>query len=166
MGLFDRFKKASAGPQGVSVVAPVAGRVCAQEEIPDPVFSGGMMGKALGIWPETGEVVAPLAGKVQAAMPHAIGLVSEGGVELILHIGVDTVEMAGDGFDVYVQVGEHVEAGQPLVSFDRQKVADAGFKDVVIIAVSNTDELEGNGKQVSCVAGDTIQVGEQIFEVK
>lgn len=167
MGLFSFLKKADTPTDTiVRVQAPVAGTLCAQQDLPDPVFAEGMMGIACGVWPQTGEVVAPLGGKVIAAMPHAIGLVDTLGTELILHIGVDTVEMSGDGFVVHVEVGQTVAAGQPLVSFDKQKVADAGYADVVIVAVSNTEDLQRQGKQLSCVASGELMQGDTLIEVR
>lgn len=146
MGLFDFLKKQSAPakPAGIEVAAekgvvyaPASGRVEPMESLPDPVFAGGAMGPALGVWPEEGKVYAPVSGTISVAMPHAYGIAGDDGVEILVHVGVDTVEMAGDGFDVKVSKGQQVKAGDVLLEFNRDKVAAAGHPDVVITVVTS-----------------------------
>lgn len=122
------------GNQTTDLAAPVSGTTVALSEIDDPVFSSGAMGQGIGIKPETGDVFAPLAGKVLTALDsgHAYGIRSDSGVEVLVHVGVDTVQMKGEGFTQHVSKGDRVEAGQPLVTFDRAKVAEAGYDDTVI----------------------------------
>ena len=119
------------------------GSVVAMEDLPDPVFSEGMMGPALGVRPESGVVYAPVCGIVSVAMPHAVGIISDTGVEVLIHIGVDTVKLGGRGFSTLVAKGQHVEAGEPLTVFDCEAVTAAGFDDIIITAVTNADELGG-----------------------
>lgn len=150
MGFFDKLfggSKKPARPEAVAVAAeggtvyaPVSGRVEVTESIPDPVFAGEAMGKTVAIWPSDGNVYAPVSGAITTAMPHAFGLVSDDGVEVLIHVGVDTVNMAGDGFSVWVKQGEHVSAGEALLTFDRDKVAKAGYKDIVMTIVTNSDD--------------------------
>lgn len=149
MGLFDRFKKAtgaggSARPAAVDaqagadvVCAPVDGRVVPMAEVPDPVFAGEVMGPGCGIWPTGETAYAPVSGTVSVTMGHAVGITSDDGVELIVHVGINTVEMGGKGFIPYVEKGDHVEAGQPVLGFSRREIADAGYQDVVVLAVTN-----------------------------
>lgn len=122
------------------VYSPSTGLICAMKNLPDPVFSGGMMGEAVGVWPEKGIAYAPISGQITAAMPHAFGITADNGVEILIHIGVDTVEMRGDGFDVFVKQGAGVAAGEPLLTFDRKKIEKAGYKDIVITAIINSSE--------------------------
>lgn len=124
------------------VYAPVNGNVIAMEKIPDPTFSEGVLGKTIGMEPADGIVRAPFNGKVVQASDtgHAIGLESSDGMEVLIHVGVDTVEMGGHGFDVKVKEGDDVQAGQELLVFDRKAVADAGHPDVVILIVLNADD--------------------------
>lgn len=124
------------------VYAPVNGNVIAMEKIPDPTFSEGVLGKTIGMEPADGIVRAPFNGKVVQASDtgHAIGLESSDGMEVLIHVGVDTVEMGGHGFDVKVKEGDAVSAGQELLVFDRKAVADAGHPDVVILIVLNADD--------------------------
>lgn len=124
------------------VYAPVNGNVISMEKIPDATFSEGVLGKTIGIEPSDGIIRAPFNGKVVQASDtgHAVGLESEDGMEVLIHVGVDTVEMGGNGFDVKVKEGDSVKAGQELLAFDRKAVADAGHPDVVIIIVLNADD--------------------------
>lgn len=152
MGLFDMFKKKpeaapmqeAAEPAPDAAVsrmfgAPVPGKVMVLEDVPDPVFSTGMLGKGCGIVPEAESVVAPADAKVTMVTPtaHAIGLTTADGVEVLMHIGIDTVNMKGDGFAYCVAEGDEVKLGQQLITFDREKVKASGYSDVVIVVVSN-----------------------------
>ncbi|WP_058270970.1 PTS sugar transporter subunit IIA [Olsenella massiliensis] len=167
MGLCDAFTGAqrAEGPDPLQILSPATGRVVRMADIPDPVFSEGMMGVSVGIWPDDDEVRCPVDGTVTAAMPHAYGISTPGGVEIIVHVGVDTVEMRGEGFDVRVAKGRRVLAGQTLVRVDRGKVAQAGYPDVVILAVSNTDELVSSGRAVRDVAPAHVTAGDVLMEV-
>lgn len=165
MGVFDIFKKAAkpAKPEALEVVpgseeilAPVTGKIIPLGAVGDPVFSSGVMGKGCGIEPAQEVLYAPVSGTLSAiGAPnyHAVGIVGDGGAEILIHVGVDTVEMRGEGFTVYVEKGMHVEAGEPLLSFSKRKIAAAGHDTVVIMVLTNTDGLssvelayEGNTK--------------------
>ncbi len=151
MGLFDMFKKkpaAPAKPESVAVAteadtlyAPANGRLIAMKNVPDPVFSGEVLGKGCAVWPETDIVYAPVTGTVSVTMGHAVGITTDDGIEVLVHIGVDTVNMNGEGFTGYVAKGDKVTAGQPVIKVDREKVKAAGYPDCVVLAVSNTAEF-------------------------
>lgn len=154
MGLFDKlFSKTDGGaakPESVeaqasadTVTAPVTGKLIAITEVPDPVFSGEMLGKGCAVWPEAEVVYAPCDGEVTVTMGHAVGLKSTDGVEVLVHVGVDTVEMNGDGFTGYVAKGDTVTAGQPMLKIDREKIKAAGHPDCVVVVISNTAEFAG-----------------------
>ena len=128
------------GSENVDLLAPVLGKVMALTDVPDPVFAGGMLGQGCCVLPGDDVVCAPVAGVVTAAMPHALGI-SGSGVEVLVHVGIDTVEMHGDGFELLVCQGESVEAGQPLVRFDRERVAAAGHPDCVVVVVTNSADV-------------------------
>lgn len=170
MGFFNRFKKAPAVPEAVSaqggpdvVCSPVDGRVECMTAAPDPVFSGEALGKGCIVWP-TGDVVyAPVSGSVSAVMGHAVGLVSDDGIEVLVHVGVDTVEMNGKGFTSHVAQGDHVAAGQPLLSIDRAAIAEAGHPDCVVVALSNSGDFAGVA--LSATAGSTVRAGEPVVRV-
>ena len=153
MGLFDMFKKkaepaAAAAPASISASAgadvlcsPVKGKVIKMADVPDPVFGGEVLGKGCAVWPEDDLVYAPCDGKVTVTMGHAVGLQSDSGIEVLVNVGVDTVNMNGDGFEGFVKADDVVKAGQPILKIDRAKIAAAGYKDCVVVAVSNTAEF-------------------------
>ncbi|MCD8121902.1 MAG: PTS system trehalose-specific EIIBC component [Clostridiales bacterium] len=126
--------------------AYLSGQVIPLKEVGDGVFSEGVLGEGLAIIPENETLCAPAAGRVTALMPdsrHACGLVLENGMELILHIGIDTVDMQGDGFSYLVEEGQIVEAGAPLIRFDREKIKKAGHPDVTICVVTGMGTASG-----------------------
>ena len=127
-----------------AVYAPVAGTVIPSEEIPDETFAAGVLGQGVGIRPENGIVVAPFDGEISSVTDthHAVGITSPDGMELLIHVGVDTVAMQGDGFECFVQEGQQVKAGDKLITFDREKIAAAGHPDVVVVLVTNSDDYE------------------------
>ena len=138
MGLFDKFKKAvSAEPAAPATPAAITAQA---SDFPDPVFSTEVLGKGCAIWPENDVVYAPVSGEVTVTMGHAVGLKSDSGVEVLVHVGVDTVDMKGRGFTGYVKQGDHVSAGDPMIKIDRSEIAAAGHPDCVVLAVSNTAE--------------------------
>lgn len=137
------------------LAAPVTGQVVQQGKIPDPVFSGGMMGAAIAIIPEGNELVAPADAVVVSANPgmkHAIGLRLSDGCELLLHIGIDTVSMGNKGFETLVSEGESVTAGQSLVRFDSSLIKAEGLSDMVILIVT-----DAKGREVSFTSDDRVQ---------
>lgn len=127
----------------VKVLAPVTGTAVPLSEVPDKVFASGAMGSGLAIIPEQDTVHSPVSGTVQVAMKtgHAYGLKTDDGVEVLVHIGIDTVQMKGEGFVPAVVRGQRVEAGELLATIDRSKIKDAGFSDMTIMVVTNTKNL-------------------------
>lgn len=122
------------------VACPVSGEVIPLTEIPDTTFAYGMLGPGVGIRPAKGIAVAPFDGEVSALFDtkHAIGLTSDdGGVEVLIHIGVNTVELKGKYITAHVTAGEKVKAGQVLLEFDLDKIAAAGYNTTVAVLVSN-----------------------------
>lgn len=147
-----------------TVYAPVNGKVIEMGDIPDPTFSEGVLGWTMGICPEDGIVWAPFTGKVVQVSDtgHAIGLEGNDGMELLIHVGVDTVEMGGKGFDPKVKEGDEVNAGQELLVFDRKAMADAGHPDVVVVIVLNADDYTAT----ELVAEGTVTAGTKIIQLK
>ena len=127
-----------------SVLQPVKGNVIAREAIPDETFASGVLGDGVGIEPTDELVVAPFDGTISsvAESQHAIGIEANG-MEMLIHVGVDTVNMKGDGFTCMVKEGDEVKAGQPLIRFDREKIKAAGYSDTVAVLLTNSDDLEG-----------------------
>lgn len=145
-----------------AVYAPVRGNLVAMEKIPDPTFSAGILGKTIGIEPADGTVYAPFEGTaVQVSdTGHAIGLVNGDGLELLIHVGVDTVDMGGQGFDVKIKQGDSVRAGQELLVFDRKAIADAGHPDVVMVIVLNPD----NYSDIETAEEGTVEAGNKVMQ--
>ena len=126
------------------VLQPVKGTVIAREQIPDDTFASGVLGDGVGIQPADDKVVAPFDGTISsvAESQHAVGIEANG-MEMLIHVGVDTVNMKGDGFTCLVKEGDAVKAGQPLIIFDRAKIKAAGYSDTVAVLLTNSDDLEG-----------------------
>ena len=124
------------------VKAPSMGTVIARENIPDDTFASGVLGDGVGIQPSAGYVVAPFDGEITsvADSKHAIGLASASGMEILIHVGVDTVAMNGDGFDPQVKEGDQVKAGQLLLNFDIAKIKAANHPDTVVVLLTNADD--------------------------
>ena len=112
------------------------------EEIPDPTFSQGVLGTCCGIEPETGKVYAPMDGTISqlADTLHAVGI-EAGGVELLIHVGIDTVAMKGDGFRSHITEGQNVKKGDLLLTIDLDKIKAAGHPATIMVIVTNSDDL-------------------------
>ncbi len=126
------------------IYAPIQGNVVLRESIPDETFASGVLGDGVGIEPETGEVVAPFDGEISsvAETRHAIGITGPGGMELLIHVGVDTVKINGDGFTVLVSEGDKVKAGQNLMTFDICKIKAAGYSTTAAVLLTNSDDYQ------------------------
>ena len=126
------------------IKAPSFGKVIPREEIPDETFASGVLGDGVAIYPETGVVYAPFDGEIStvAESRHAVGISGSGDMELLIHVGVDTVAMNGDGFEVLVKEGDKVTAGQKIMTFDKKKIAAAHHPDCVVTLLTNADDYE------------------------
>ncbi len=126
--------------------APVDGKVIKLEEVDDAVFSSGAMGDGVGIIPSDETIYAPADALVSSLIPdsrHAIGLTLSNGIEVLIHVGVDTVDMKGNGFDYFVKEGQAVKAGTPLLKFSKTKINAAGHLDTVIMILTETNDVSG-----------------------
>ena len=124
------------------VKSPAVGTLVPQDQIPDATFASGVLGAGLGITPSKGIVVAPIDGTIStvAESKHAIGISTDSGLELLIHVGVDTVQMNGDGFTPAVAEGDTVKAGDLLLNFDIDKIHKAGYADTVVFLLTNSDD--------------------------
>lgn len=136
------FGKEEKVDKAIEVYAPISGEYVKIEDIPDPVFAQKMMGDGFGVNPNEGVVVSPIAGKVDNIFPtkHALGLKADNGLELLIHIGLDTVQLDGEGFKVLVESGDTVEVGDPLVEFDLDYIANNAKSVISPIIITNTDQ--------------------------
>ncbi|MEE3398766.1 MAG: glucose PTS transporter subunit IIA [Eubacterium sp.] len=126
------------------IALPTPGKVIPYTEIPDPTFASGALGEGVGVEPEEGVVYAPMDGEISsvADSKHAIGITGENDQELLIHVGVDTVEMKGDGFNTLVEEGDMVKKGQKIMEFSLQKIKEAGHPDTVVVLLTNSDDYE------------------------
>lgn len=143
MGLFNKKIKNIKVVEPGKIYAPVTGKYIPITEIPDEVFSAGMLGQGCGIEPYENRVVAPVNGviAVVAETKHAIGITTDEGVELLIHIGIDTVHMNGKGFEIKVKCGDRITCGQTLALFDKDKIKAAGYDFTIAFFVTNSDEF-------------------------
>lgn len=161
-----------------AILSPVAGRLVNLEATGDPVFASRALGEGVGVMPETtGEtaVLAPVSGtlKTVARTGHAFGIKTDGGIEVLVHIGIDTVDMDGEGFAVVVAKGDRIAAGEPLATVDFGKVAAAGHSVVVVVTVVNAAELTAVTPLIGDGSGDnnggdckTVSAGSPIIDVE
>lgn len=126
-----------------AIYSPMEGQVIPLSDIKDEAFSQGLLGKGVGLIPTKGKLYAPFTGTVVSIFPtkHAIGLVSESGIEVLIHVGLDTVQMEGEGFTTFVEQGAKVEKGQHILSFDIEKIKAAGFSVETPIVITNSDDF-------------------------
>ncbi|MZL90205.1 PTS transporter subunit EIIC [Bifidobacterium pseudocatenulatum] len=146
------------------VNAPVAGHVISLDETGDPVFASRALGEGVGIQPADSTVVAPVSGVLQtvAETGHAFGIKTDDGVEVLVHVGIDTVKMNGEGFDVKVKANEHVNAGDNLVVVDFDKVKEAGYSTTTLMTVLNTVAFAS----VAPKTGVDVKAGESVIDIQ
>lgn len=151
------------GNDNGGLLAFATGKVAPVEAVPDQVFSAKVLGDGIAVWPEDGVLRAPACGTVAVVMEeslHACGILLDNGMELLFHIGLDTVDMKGDGFTAHVKVGDRVKAGDELISFNRSKIKAAGHEDVVIMVITNPGSVSGvNWEDRAHVSAGTDVIG-------
>jgi sugar PTS system EIIA component len=146
----------------MQILAPISGEAVPLSEVPDEVFAEGMAGEGGAIVPDAGgEAVAPVSGTLVKLFEggHAFGIATEEGVEMIVHLGLDTIELRGEGFERLAAEGDAVEAGQPIVRFDLDTIKNAGYDPVTPVVVTNADE-----HPVSGLATGRVTAGEPLFQ--
>ena len=149
---------------GQLLYAPVTGRIRALTRIKDPVFSSEVLGKGCAIEPSCGEVVAPADGIVKkiAKTHHAISLLCDNGLEVLIHVGMDTVELKGKGYELFVQAGDHVQKGQLLFRFDLQAIAAAGYTLTTPVIVTNSCRFA----QIELLLSGRVTAGQHLLRAK
>ena len=150
--------------QDETIISPIVGQAVALSDVNDPVFSSGAMGRGIAIKPSEGVVYAPADAEVTIAFAtgHAYGLKTANGAEILIHVGIDTVSMGGEGFDQKVAQGDKVKAGDVLGTFEAEKIAAAGLDDTTMVIVTNTADYAS----VTPVAEGALAKGDAIIEVK
>lgn len=148
---------------GMTLLAPMSGSVLALDQVTDATFASGVLGDGVAIIPVDCRVVAPFAGEIASLFEtkHAIGLLSDSGVEMLIHVGIDTVKLEGKPFTAHVSVGDRVQPGDLLLEFDRAAILDAGFDLATPIIISNSENFAG----VNNVASTSVQAGKPLLAV-
>ncbi|MCZ0754699.1 PTS sugar transporter subunit IIA [Anoxybacillus sp. J5B_2022] len=156
--MFKWFRKKA---EKEAIVAPLTGNIVTLENVPDPVFAQKMMGDGVAIEPTEGIVVAPIDGEIVQVFPtkHAIGLRSKRGLEILIHIGLETVGMNGEGFEVHVQAGDCVKVGDRLITFDLSLVQQKAKSMITPIIITNSDAIE----HIERVEAKTVQRGQTVM---
>lgn len=166
MGIGEKIKglfSVDRAQEEITLLSPLDGRVVPLEAVADETFATKILGDGIAILPTGGRLCAPAAGRVAQTFDsgHAVTLVGEDGVELLLHIGIDTVKLKGEYFDIVVKEGERVSAGDVLVRFDRENILGCGFDVTTPMIVSNADEYEWE-----VVARGDVAVGAPLLRLK
>ena len=172
MGFFDKLfggkskdeNTAKFTNQSKTVLTPLQGKVLAQADIPDETFAQGILGPGCGIEPTGKTVYAPFDGTVNqvASTLHAVGLTSEDGIEILIHVGMDTVELKGKGYELFVQTGDHVQKGQLLFRFDMQAIAAAGYTLTTPVIVTNSSRFA----RIEPLLSGRVTAGQQLLRAK
>lgn len=148
----------------ILLASPLKGKVMKLSEVKDEAFSSGVLGLGAAIEPEEGVLYAPADGTISALFPtgHAIGLTTTTGLELLMHVGMDTVQLGGKGFKAFVEPGEEVKQGQKLLEFDRKFINDAGYSLVTPVLVANFGEFE----RVEPTEAKNVQAGDLLLRIR
>lgn len=157
--MFDFMKK----NKSVVIKSPFSGKVIKTEDIPDKVFAQEMVGKGAAINPENDLVKSPIKGEIVqiASKKHAIGIESEEGIELLIHLGIDSVELEGEGFETFVEVGEKVNVGDDLLKVDWEKIKDKITSTITPIVITNKEIV----KEIKLTENKKVKTGDDFFEV-
>lgn len=164
MPLFS-FTKKTPGPVvfPAELSAPVSGDVVPMSALKDEAFASGALGQCVGIKPEDGNIVAPIDGVVSEVTETAhAAVIKAGGIEVLVHAGIHTVNMGGDGFKNHVKLDQVVRRGEPVLTMDLWRVNNAGYDNTVIIAVSNTRDF---AKVEALVSGGKVKAGDGVLKV-
>lgn len=151
-------KKLFGGTGGDFIYAPAAGKAIPMSQVNDPTFSQEILGKGVAIEPSEGRITAPADGKITMVFDtkHAISMQTDNGAELIIHIGLDTVQLKGQYFDAHVAAGDKVKQGDLLLDFDIDKIKEAGYDVTTPVIICNTPQFP----KMECVNGMEVRAGE------
>ncbi len=149
--------------RGEVLKAPLAGKTIPMSEVSDPTFGQEILGKGVAIIPSVGKVVAPIDGTVEMIFDtkHAISMSSDSGIQLIIHVGLDTVTLKGEPFTTHVEAGQKIKAGELLLEFDIEAIRTAGLDTVTPIVICNS----GDYKEIKAQVGKNVNLGDEILTV-
>lgn len=158
--MFGKLKGMFGGSAGIEIACPVAGTVVPLSEVPDPTFAQEILGKGAAVIPSEGRVVAPADGTVDVMFDtgHAVSMTTADGVELLIHVGIDTVKLNGEHYKACCKAGDKVAKGQTLIEFDPEAIKAAGYETVTPVIVCNTDAYAAvkTEKTGAAAAGDAL----------
>lgn len=128
----------------IEIGSPAVGQCIPMKDVPDPTFSEEMLGKGAAVIPSEGKIYAPIDGEITTLFPtlHAVGITSKDGLDLLIHIGIDTVNLKGEGFTPHVKEGDKVKKGDLLIEVDLEKIKEAGYNLSTPVIVCNTDDYK------------------------
>lgn len=164
MGVRRLFFKKNKTKSNVIISSPLNAKIIPLEDVPDPVFSQKMMGDGFAFIPNNGKVLAPIDGTVTQVFPtkHAIGMETKEGVEILLHLGLDTVELNGEGFEITVKAGDKIHTNDSLGTFDLAYLKEKGKETTTVLVFTNFDEKISELKRLD---SDDVNAGAQIGEL-
>ena len=147
--------------RGEVLKAPLAGKTIAMSEVSDPTFGQEILGKGVAIIPSVGKVVAPIEGTVEMVFDtkHAISMSSNSGIQVIIHVGLDTVTLKGEPFTAYVEAGQKVKTGDLLLEFDMEAIQAAGLETITPIVICNS----GDYKEITAHVGKNVNTGDDVL---
>lgn len=148
----------------VEIVSPVKGKLISIKEVPDVTFSEEMVGKGMAIIPEGNEIYSPVEGKITTVFitGHAVGITTKEGIDLLIHIGMDTVNLKGEGFEVKVKDGKHIKTGDLLVVVDFDKLKEKGYRLETPVIICNPDQF----KNITYANTGDVEKGDVIMKVQ
>lgn len=160
--MFGLFKKKGDGAYVLG--APAKGKAIALNEVNDPTFGEGMLGQGAAIIPEEGKIYAPADGEIGMVFDtlHAVTMVTDNGAEVLIHVGLDTVQLKGEGYEAHVKAGDKVKKGDLLLTVDLEKVKSAGYDTVTPVVVCNTDQFAS----VTGQTGKDVTPGDALVEIQ
>lgn len=161
--MFNFFKKKKKD-EGHILVAPAKGKAVALSEVNDPTFSEGLLGNGVAIIPTEGKIYSPCDGKIEMVFDtlHAVNMISDFGAEILIHVGLDTVKLKGDGYESHVNQGDEVKKGDLLLTVDLEKLKSAGFDTITPMIICNTDDYA----EVTPSTNLDVNVGDAVISVK
>lgn len=160
--MFQFLKKK--GNDGIVIAAPMKGKAVDLKMVNDPTFSEGLLGKGIAIIPSEGKVYAPVDGEIGLVFDtrHAVSLTADEGMEVLIHVGLDTVNLKGEGYEAHVSAGDKVKKGDLLLSVDLDKIKEAGYDTITPVIICNTDDYA----DVIAVADGDVVEGEAVLNIK
>lgn len=160
--MFNFFKKSKEDKE-IVLKSPIKGKIVSLEQVEDPVFATKVLGDGIAINPLEGKVFSPINGVIETIFPtkHAMGIKLDNGIEILIHIGINTVELNGEFFKSYIENGSKVDVGDLLVEFDIDGIQEKGYSITTPIIITNME----NFSQIKHIANDNIEVGEDLFKL-